>query len=63
MTIKQLIDKHGGIAEFYRMLEKKKKVFARIPSRYAIYNHYKGGNKKMDLCFKELYKHLGVTEL
>jgi hypothetical protein len=62
MTIKELIDKHGGISEFYRVLQKKKKTYNRIPSRYQLYNHYRGGQKKMDICFKELYKYLGVTD-
>jgi hypothetical protein len=60
MTIKELIDRHGGIAEFRRKVEQQKK--ANTPSRQAMHCHYSGKYKAVHQWVREFYRAFGVTE-
>lgn len=62
MTIKELIEKYGGVPEFRRMLEKKHRIYKVIPSPATLYFHLKTGKVK-SLKLKDMYKDLGVTDL
>ncbi len=61
MKIKELIDKHGGVPAFRRMLENRKKLYGYVPTKATLYEHYRG-RKPLKLCILDLYEDLGVTE-
>lgn len=63
MTIKQLIEQHGGVGGFHRMLKDRKKLYTEIdvPHKKTLYNHIKGV-KYLTLKMRDLYKELGVTD-
>lgn len=64
MTIKQLMDSFGGVAEFRRKIKRQQKVLnAKIPSREAMYKHYNGNYKVAQFWVREFYKAFGVTEI